>query len=121
PTPALGLAFGNLEGHTSPAYRQAAGRLGELLGERYELVSVLGTGTAGSVFQARDRRTGAAVALKLMHEKLKASAHDRRRFEREVTAASTVHHPNIVRMLDRGLEPDGTPYQVLELLEGRAL
>jgi serine/threonine-protein kinase len=73
------------------------------------------------VFRARDARTGAEVALKLMHEKLKGSPDNRRRFEREVTTAATVHHPNIVRMLDRGLEPDGTPYQVLEILDGRAL
>ncbi|MCA9536902.1 MAG: serine/threonine protein kinase [Myxococcales bacterium] len=121
PTPALGLATVGLEQHTAPGYRQAAARVGEVLGQRYELLSVLGSGTAGSVFRARDAKTGAAVALKLLHEKLKGSAHDRLRFEREVAAAATVHHPNIVRMLDRGLEPDGTPYQVLEILEGRAL
>jgi serine/threonine-protein kinase len=121
PTPALGLVTAHLEAARSPGFRQAAARVGEVLGQRYELLSVLGTGAAGSVFRARDSRTGAEVALKLMHEKLKGSAQDRRRLEREVTTASTVHHPNIVRMLDRGLEPDGTPYQVLEILDGRAL
>lgn len=121
PTPAMGLATADLGSHTSAGFRQAQARIGEVLGQRYELLSVLGAGSGGSVFRARDSSTRNEVALKLLHEKLKGSAHDRKRFEREVAAASTVHHPNIVRMLDRGLEPDGTPYQVLELLDGRAL
>ncbi|MBP7683434.1 MAG: serine/threonine protein kinase [Deltaproteobacteria bacterium] len=121
PTPAMGLATADLGAHTSAGFRQAQARIGEVLGKRYELLSVLGAGSGGSVFRARDATTGVEVALKLLHEKLKGSALDRLRFEREVAAASTVHHPNIVRMLDRGLEPDGTPYQVLELLDGRAL
>ncbi len=121
PTPAMGLAIADLGPHTSAGFRQAQARLGEMLGQRYELLSVLGAGSGGSVFRARDSVTRNEVALKLLHEKLKGSEGARRRFEREVTAASSVHHPNIVRMLDRGLEPDGTPYQVLELLDGRAL
>ena len=121
PTPAMGLATADLGSHTSAGFRQAQARIGEVLGQRYELLSVLGAGSGGSVFRARDSTTRAEVALKLLHEKLKGSAHDRKRFEREVAAASTVHHPNIVRMRARGPEPDGTPYQVLELLDGRAL
>ncbi len=121
PTPALGFASADLDLHATPSARQAAARIGERLGQRYRLTGVLGAGTAGAVFRAQDETTGNEVALKLLHEKLKGSADDRRRFEREVKAASTVHHPNVVRMLDRGLEPDGTPYQVLELLNGRAL
>src|SRR5690349_14795311 len=71
----------------------------------------------GTVFRARDRETGALVALKT----LAASDDDaKRRFLRESTVLAALDHVNIVRHVAYGID-DGRPYLVMEWLEGEDL
>lgn len=81
----------------------------------------LGHGTSASVYEGRHEPSGQAVAIKIMRERWKSSSGIRARFEREARTASIVRHPGIVRLLDAGVEPDGTRWQVMELLRGRDL
>jgi serine/threonine protein kinase len=88
-----------------------------LLEGRFELGRRLGAGGLAEVFAARDRRTGAEVAVKLLHAHLAREEEVRRRFRRELAIARSLDHPNIVRVFD--LHGGKRPFITLELLRGR--
>jgi TolB-like protein len=74
----------------------------------------------GEVYRARDTRLGRDVAIKVLPIAFTADPERLRRFELEARSASALNHPNIVTVHDVG-EHEGTPYVVLELLEGHTL
>jgi tetratricopeptide (TPR) repeat protein len=86
----------------------------------YELEAVLGSGGMGVVLQAREPETGRPVALKLL--RLPGGGEDQasRRFRREARALLRLRHPNVVGVLDVGVDA-GQPFLVLELVEGGTL
>ena len=91
-------------------------------GERfgpYEILGRLGGGGMGLVFRAWDERLHREVAVKLLHESYKMPGM-RERFLQEARAASALNHPNICMVFDIG-EQNGTPYLVMELLEGETV
>jgi serine/threonine protein kinase len=91
-------------------------------GERvggYTVARVLGEGGMGRVYEARGD-DGTAVALKLIKPALVSNADFLKRFEREATAAATVDHPHVVKVLDVGVDADRR-YMALELMEGGSL
>ncbi len=95
--------------------------VGTVLGGTYQVVSLLGKGGMGAVWSASHLRLpGKRVAVKVLHS---ASATDESyaRFRREAEIASRIGHPNIVDVLDWNTLPSGTPYLVLEYLEGESL
>jgi serine/threonine-protein kinase len=94
---------------------------GRILGGAYRLVTPIGTGSTGAVYEARHEPSGATVAVKVLREKWRGSYGQQRRFQREARAGSMIRHRHIVRLLDAGAEEDGTAWQVLELLHGREL
>ena len=89
-----------------------------VVGGRYELGALLGTGASAVVRRAQDRVSGRTFAVKLFHAG--ASAHDRRRQQREMRALATLHHPGLVALHDGGVE-DGRPFIVTDLVEGPTL
>lgn len=99
----------------------AAARVGERVGP-YRLVREIGHGGMGTVYLAEraDEQYQASVAIKFVRSGA-ASADLQRRFraERQILAALT--HPNIAWLLDGGTAPDGTPYLVMEYVEGEAI
>jgi Tol biopolymer transport system component/tRNA A-37 threonylcarbamoyl transferase component Bud32 len=86
----------------------------------YEILSPLGAGGMGEVYRARDAKLNRDVALKILPEALAADAVALARFEREAQAVAALSHPNILAIHDFGVER-GTPYAVMELLEGQTL
>jgi serine/threonine-protein kinase len=92
-----------------------------VLGGRYELVREIAAGAMGAVHEARDRRTGQRVAVKLLRAELAAEAAIRRRFRRESSILRSLEHPAVVRILDVGADDDDRAYTVMELLEGETL
>jgi eukaryotic-like serine/threonine-protein kinase len=103
----------------SPA-RQTIGVGSEIAGT-YKIEALLGQGGMGSVFLAsHNRLPGKRVAIKLLHAEI-ADPEILRRFEREAHIASRLGHPNIVTVLDFNVTADGTPYLVLEYLQGQSL
>ena len=64
--------------------------------ERFEVERVVGSGSMGTVFRARDRETGVPVALKIMRNDHPSRA---ARFDREVEVLAHLVHPSIVRYL----------------------
>jgi eukaryotic-like serine/threonine-protein kinase len=86
----------------------------------YEIVSLIGAGGMGEVYQARDTRLDRKVAVKVLAPELASDAEFRARFEREAKSISALNHPHICGLFDIGREQD-TEYLVLELLEGETL
>ncbi|MFK7999322.1 MAG: protein kinase [Polyangiales bacterium] len=95
---------------------------GTLLAQRYRILGLLGAGGMGAVYSAKNERIGRRVALKLVTTD-KGPGHSElmRRFEIEARAASDLGHDHIVDVLDVGELSDGTPFLVMEHLDGRDL
>ncbi|MFJ8589232.1 PQQ-binding-like beta-propeller repeat protein [Streptomyces sp. NPDC093595] len=90
-----------------------------VLGGRYELVSFVGRGGMGEVWEGRDRVIERRVAVKLLpHDRRDTSG--ARLFFREARTAGSLSHPGVVTVFDLGQDPDdGTLYLVMEFLTGR--
>lgn len=86
----------------------------------YEVTARIGAGGMGEVFRARDDRIGRDVAIKVLRSSLAADPSRLERFNQEARAAASVGHPNLVTIFDIGTEM-GSPYIVMELLEGQTL
>ena len=94
---------------------------GELLGNRYRVLDLLGRGGMGLVYAARDVRTEVDVAIKLLRPELRDRARTVSRFQREARALARLRSPHVVRVTDVDALADGTPFFVMERLEGRTL
>jgi serine/threonine protein kinase len=89
---------------------------------KYKLGRLLGRGGMGSVYTGEHVVTGRAVAIKRMARELAVREDARRRFVREAQAVGRLEHPNVVEVLDAGVdEADGVPYVVQSLLRGATL
>jgi len=95
--------------------------IGTTVDRRYLLKREIARGGAGAVFEAEHLYTKRSVALKLLVPEQRSAPEPRARLLREALALSTARHPGVVAALDAGETDDGTPYLVLELLEGRSL
>jgi serine/threonine-protein kinase len=104
---------------------QAEGRSRALLGRtiagKFLIESYLGGGAMGAVYKARQIALDKDVAIKVLHGEHAGDAMFAARFQREAKAASKLDHPNSMRVLDFGQEPDGLLYIAMELLPGRDL
>jgi serine/threonine-protein kinase len=115
-----GLAAGTLQSGTPRQQRYREPEIGAVLGGKYELTRVLGTGGMGKVWKGTHLRLGVPIAVKTMHPHVASLPEYVRRFHREAHATSLLSHPNVVRVFDFGDE-DGILYLVMEFLEGRSL
>jgi serine/threonine protein kinase len=88
---------------------------------RHNILHELGRGAIGAVYAARDRTTGAVVALKRLDPpSLKSDANLADRFLKHARSARRLRHRNIVNIHDAG-EAAGTAYVAMEMLEGENL
>jgi eukaryotic-like serine/threonine-protein kinase len=91
--------------------------LGECVAGRYLIGRLLGEGGMGEVYEARDRRTGARVALKLMVKRRTKDPDLVARFERETAILRSLRSPHLAQVFDAGVDRDtDRPYLVMELL-----
>jgi len=90
--------------------------MGQKLG-KYELIKEIGKGAMGVVYLAFDPVIERQVAIKTMNDESFRDSEQRARFLREAKSAGGLQHPNIVTIFDMG-ESDGTPYIVMEFVEG---
>jgi eukaryotic-like serine/threonine-protein kinase len=97
---------------------------GSMIGEQfgnYRAVSLLGEGGMGAVYLAEHPGIGRRVAVKVLHRNYIRDENLLGRFLNEARAANAIRHPNIIEILDSGTIADGTPFLVMELLEGESL
>jgi WD40 repeat protein len=86
--------------------------------ERYEQIAEHARGGLGRVVRALDKRLGRTVAVK---ELLRRSESNEARFLREALITARLEHPGIVPVHEAGRWPNGDPYYVMKLVEGRTL
>jgi serine/threonine-protein kinase len=99
------------------ALREATERVGTVLGGKYHIDSVLGTGGMAVVYAATHRNRK-RFAVKVLHPELCARRDIRARFLREGYVANSVNHPGVVAVLDDDVDADGSAFLVMELLDG---
>ena len=91
---------------------------GAILSGKYRIDSVLGEGGMAVVYAVTHLRNTARLAVKVLHADSVLKGHVRARFVREGKVANSVNHPGAVQMLDDGVAEDGSPYLVMEYLNG---
>jgi len=95
--------------------------IGRVIGGKYAVESVLGEGSCGVVYRAKQLALDKTVAIKALHRTMSRDPAIVARFHREARAASRLDHPSSIRVFDFGQEPDGLLYLVMEYVEGRDL
>jgi len=93
--------------------------INQLLGGRYKLGEMIGTGGMADVYVAEDTRLARQVAVKVLRSDLARDPSFVARFRKEALAAAALNHPGIVAVYDSGEEP--APYIVMELISGHTL
>ncbi|MCR4740426.1 MAG: Stk1 family PASTA domain-containing Ser/Thr kinase [Lachnospiraceae bacterium] len=93
---------------------------GTVLGNRYEVEELIGTGGMANVYKASDRKLNRKVAIKVLKDEYSSNKNFVSKFKAEAQAAAGLMHPNIVNVYDVGDE-NGIYYFVMELVEGITL
>lgn len=118
-------ARGLAEGETATLTVAGAATLtgiapGALMGQRFEILTVLGAGGMGVVYKARDKELDDLVALKMLKRDLWGDKVQLERLKSELKLARKITHPNVLRTFDFG-EIDGVPYISMEYVRGVTL
>ncbi len=92
-----------------------------VLGDRYTVIKVLGSGGMARVYLARDGVLGREVALKVLRERYADDEGFVERFRREAMNAASLNHPNVVQVYDQGRAEDGTYFIAMEYVPGGTL
>jgi serine/threonine-protein kinase len=96
-------------------------RIGTVVAGSYRLTRHIGSGGSSHVFEAEHLRLGKPFAVKLLRPELDPNRRTAQRFRREARAIARLKNEHIVSVIDCGELDDGTPYLVMELLEGEDL
>jgi serine/threonine-protein kinase len=95
--------------------------LGRTIAGKFLIESYVGGGAMGAVYKAKQLALDKTVAIKVMHREMAKDEKFVHRFKREAKAASKLDHPNSLRVIDFGEEPDGLLYLAMEFLDGKDL
>lgn len=93
---------------------------GETILDRYKVIRLLGRGGMGSVYEVEHLFLHGRYALKFLNKNQTNDA-AWRRFEIEARATNKLEHPNLIKVHDFGLLPNGQPYFIMDLVEGETL
>ena len=110
-----------LEHEEAPNRRQPSLPAGTVLRDTYEIVRRIGQGGMGDVYEAKHARLTGRYAVKVLPPEFALNEAVLSRFRREAQIASGLQHPNIVQVIDFHETDDGTPYLVMEYLDGEDL
>jgi serine/threonine protein kinase len=93
---------------------------GDVVGDKYRLVTELARGGMGTVWHARHLRLNCSIALKLIDPVVALTPHALQRFLCEARIAAALRGPHVVQILDYGVD-EVTPYIAMEMLDGESL
>src|SRR5262245_5718356 len=94
---------------------------GNIIAGHYRLIRLLGGGGMGVVWSAKNEAISRDVAIKVMHPQIAGDPVALQRFFNEARICGSIRNPGIVDVLDLGCAEDGSPFIVMELLEGESL
>lgn len=94
---------------------------GQLVGGKYRIERLLGAGAMGAVYAAQHVTLGSSAALKFLLPQLARVPVLAERFLREGRISATLKSPHVLQVTDVDQLPNGVPYLVMEMLEGRSL
>ena len=96
--------------------------IGEILGDRYELIEIIGEGGMAIVYKSKDKKLNRLVAVKVLKKEFSDNKDIAEKFKREATAIANLSDTNIVNVLDVGHEEKGNiDYFVMEYVSGKTL
>jgi serine/threonine protein kinase len=95
--------------------------IGVVLSDRYRVDARIGAGGMGLVYKATHLLIGRTLAIKVLRRRYAEQDEVAKRFALEARVASSVKHMNVVDLLDYGSTPLGSPFYVMEFLDGRSL
>ena len=94
--------------------------IGQTIKGKYRVYDVVGSGGFATVYLGRNMDTNEIVAIKVLSQQFTTESRYIERFRREASLAQRLNHPNIVRVLDYGIEHD-MHFLVMEFVEGLTL
>lgn len=107
---------------TNVAESSADPYIGNVIGQKYEVQELIGRGGMGRVYKVRHQLLDKPMALKLLTQTGKGLDDiDVARFDAEAKAASGLHHQNLAGIHDYGTTDDGSPYLVMDFIDGESL
>ena len=95
-------------------------KIGSLVDGRYRINARIGHGGMAEVYEATDIINKRKVAIKLIREDVMSNPINLRRFQNEATIASSLSHPNIVKVYNHGTI-EGRPYIANEYVKGQTM
>jgi serine/threonine protein kinase len=87
----------------------------------YRIVREIGRGGMGAVYEAEHQRVKSRVAIKVLHPEYSKDPQIVARFRQEPMAANLTRHPGIAHVIESDVMADGTPFIVMEYLDGQSL
>jgi eukaryotic-like serine/threonine-protein kinase len=108
------------QGANGPGASAILLQIGTVLGNRYEILELLGEGGMGAVYKAADREVDRIVALKVIRPEMASNPEILARFKQELLLSSQVTHRNVIRIYDLG-EAQGLKFITMEYMEGQNL
>jgi serine/threonine protein kinase/predicted Zn-dependent protease len=93
---------------------------GTVLGNRYQIIQILGEGGMGAVYKARDVELDRVIALKVIRPELASNREILQRFKQELILARQVTDRNVIRIFDFG-DADGIKFITMEYVRGESL
>ncbi|WP_437336916.1 serine/threonine protein kinase [Sorangium sp. So ce394] len=103
-----------------PQLAHCTARIGTVLRGKWRIDSLIGVGGMAAVYEAT-HRIGRRCAIKILHPEIAVSKELRARFEQEALAVNQLGHPAAVNVVDIDTSEDGSPFLVMELLDGESL
>jgi len=87
----------------------------------WEVLDLVGEGSSGRVYKAQHGSSAAVAAIKFLKLNLQSDPTAVKRFQQEALAIKELNNPSITSLFDFGIMDDGTPYLIMEFVEGQTL
>jgi serine/threonine-protein kinase len=105
----------------SRAPETAEDRIGQVLSRTYRIEELIAVGGMGAVYRASHARLSQPFAVKFLDQVLAKESEAYGRFRQEAEIAAAINHNNVLQVFDFDIDEYGSPYMVMELLQGRTL